>query len=47
MAALAFRTALEAKELRAWQDLAGAALNELWENPEDAIYDQWRAPYRI
>lgn len=45
--ALALGSAFEAKALRAWQDLAGAALNELWENREDAIYDQWRARYRF
>ena len=47
IAVLAFRSALEAKELRAWQHLAGAALNELWENPADAVYDQWKARYRL
>ena len=43
---LAFRTTVEAKELRVWNELSGAALNALWDNPEDAIYDQWRAHYR-
>lgn len=46
MAALAFRSALQAKDLRPWEDLSGAALNELWGNSEDAVYDQWRARYR-
>ncbi len=46
IATLAFRSALEAKDLRAWQDIAVAGLNELWDNREDAIYDQWRARYR-
>jgi len=31
---------------RAWQQLGGAALNELWDNPEDAVYDAWREIYR-
>lgn len=46
IADLTFRAVQETKHLRAWQDLAGTALNELWANPQDAVYDDWRARYR-
>lgn len=46
IADVALRNAVEGKALRAWNEVAGAALNPLWDNPEDAIYDQWRAHYR-
>jgi len=45
VAELALQNIAEAKETRAWQQLAGAALNELWDNPEDAIYDSWQKIY--
>ena len=43
---LALRTTLQTEESRGWNAIAGAALNSLWDNPEDAIYDQWRTHYR-
>lgn len=42
VAALALRSVIEGKDSRSWQQLAGAALNELWDNPEDAAYDLWQ-----
>ena len=45
VAELALRCGIEAKEGRSWQRLAGAALNELWDNPEDAAYDRWQERY--
>ncbi len=45
IAALALRSVIEAKDARSWQQLAGAALNELWDNPEDAAYDAWQEHY--
>ncbi len=44
-AELALRSVIEAKDSRSWQQLAGAALNELWDNPEDAVYDAWQEHY--
>jgi len=46
VAVLALRSVIEAKDTRSWQQLAGAALNELWDNPEDAAYDAWQERYR-
>jgi len=43
--ALALRSVIEARDTRSWQQLAGAALNELWDNPEDAAYDAWQERY--
>jgi hypothetical protein len=45
VAALALRSVVEAKDTRSWQQLTGAALNELWDNPEDAAYDAWQERY--
>ncbi len=45
VAELALRSVTESKETRSWQRLAGAALNELWDNPEDAAYDAWQERY--
>ena len=42
LAELALEGVAEARDARAWQQLGGAALNELWDNPEDAVYDAWR-----
>jgi DNA-binding XRE family transcriptional regulator len=39
------QSVIEAKEARPWQRLAGAALNELWDNAEDAVYDAWQERY--
>lgn len=44
IARLGIRAVL-ARDTRAWQDVSRAALNELWDNAEDAIYDDWRACY--
>ncbi len=46
IASLAIRTALETKDALGWRNLAGAALNKLWDNGEDAIYDEWKVRYR-
>ncbi len=43
---LAIRKALEVRATRGWEELAGVALNELWDNPEDAIYDDWQSHYQ-
>jgi len=45
IAALAIQSIAEAKDSRSWQRLAGAALNELWDNPEDTVYDAWQELY--
>jgi hypothetical protein len=45
MADVALRGALGSEERHAWNALAGAALNALWDNPEDAIYDNWKTHY--
>lgn len=45
VAELALRSVIEAKDTRSWQRLAGVALNELWDNPEDAVYDAWQDRY--
>jgi DNA-binding transcriptional regulator YiaG len=45
VAELALRGVIEAKGASSWQRLAGAALNELWDNPEDAVYDAWQERY--
>jgi excisionase family DNA binding protein len=31
----------------AWTQLSAAAFNEDWDNPEDAIYDDWRTLYGV
>ena len=45
VAKLAIQSIIEGKESRSWQRLAAAAMNELWDNPEDAVYDAWRDIY--
>jgi transcriptional regulator with XRE-family HTH domain len=45
MAELMLESAAEASDSRTWQQLGGAALNELWDNPEDAVYDAWQETY--
>lgn len=45
IAARAIRSTLTPQEARAWHSISQAALNEIWDNPEDAIYDDWRAHY--
>lgn len=42
---LALQGVLAAKATRSWQQLAGTALNELWDNPEDSVYDAWQERY--
>lgn len=46
VAALAMRSAFENRDEGNWPKLISAALNELWDNSEDAVYDEWRARYR-
>jgi len=31
----------------AWTQLSAAAFNEDWDNPDDAIYDNWRTLYGV
>ena len=45
MAQLAITGFREGRDNRSWQRLAGAALNDLWDNPEDAVYDAWQEHY--
>lgn len=45
VAELALQAVIEGKDTRAWQRLGGAALNELWDNPEDSVYDAWQERY--
>ena len=46
MAKLAIQSIVQGKESRSCQRLAAAALNEMWDNPEDAVYDAWQEFYR-
>ena len=46
IAELALRNIIEPVHISSWQQLAGAALNELWDNAEDAAYDAWKERYR-
>lgn len=45
LAEMAIQSMVETKDLRSWQRLTTAALNELWDNPEDAVYDAWQKAY--
>ena len=45
VAVRALRSVAEAKEARTGQRLREAALTELWDNPEDAVYDNWQELY--
>ena len=44
-AKLAIHRIVEGKESRSWKRLAATTLDELWDNPEDAVYDAWRELY--
>jgi hypothetical protein len=33
----------ESMERQGWSFLSGAALQRVWDNEEDAVYDNWRA----
>jgi hypothetical protein len=37
----------EADEEADWQQLSLAAFEAEWDNPEDAIYDNWRELYNV
>ena len=37
----------ESGEGRAWAELAMSRLEEEWDNPEDAIYDDWKKLYGV
>ncbi len=43
---LAIQRVKEGRDTRAWHRLAGEALNDLWDNAEDAVYDAWQDHYR-
>jgi transcriptional regulator with XRE-family HTH domain len=45
VAKLAIQSIVEGKDSRSWRRLGAAALNELWDNPEDAVYDAWQDLY--
>ena len=45
VAKLAIQSVIEGRDSRSWQRLAAAAMNELWDNPEDAVYDAWQGIY--
>jgi hypothetical protein len=34
-------------ERRGWSFLSEAALQQVWDNPEDAAYDDWRTLYDV
>ena len=38
---------VEKAERQAWQSLSEASLNRLWDNEEDAAYDNWRQMYGV
>ena len=46
VAKVAIQSIVEGKDLHSWQQVGVAALNELWDNPEDAVYDAWQQLYR-
>jgi len=37
----------ESTERRGWSCLSEAALQRVWDNEEDAVYDNWRALYDV
>lgn len=45
IAELAVQTVVAGRDSNAWERLASRALNELWDNPEDAVYDAWQEHY--
>ena len=45
LAEMAMQNMVETKDARSWQRLTAAALNELWDNSEDAVYDAWQKAY--
>jgi len=45
LAEIALKSVVEAKDARSWQALGGRALDEVWDNQEDAIYDTWQEHY--
>ncbi|MBI4164228.1 MAG: helix-turn-helix domain-containing protein [Acidobacteria bacterium] len=45
IAARAIRSTLTPQETQGWHSVSQAALNEIWDNPEDAIYDNWQARF--
>lgn len=46
IAEIAIQSIVETKDLPSWQRLTAAALNGLWDDPEDAVYDAWQEVYR-
>ncbi len=41
----AIQSVEKARDTRSWHRLAGAALDNLWDNAEDAVYDAWQEHY--
>jgi hypothetical protein len=37
--------AVQAAEVHAWASLGMSRLEEEWDNPDDAIYDDWKTLY--
>ena len=37
----------ESTERKGWSFLSGAALQRVWDNEEDAVYDDWRVLYDV
>lgn len=37
----------EASEEEAWRELGMSRLEEEWDNPQDAVYDDWRKLYGV
>ena len=42
----ALQTDLQIPAGRGWEQMGQAALNDLWDNSADSVYDQWKARYR-
>ena len=45
LAEMAIQSMVEVKDAGSWQRLSALALNELWNNSEDAVYDTWQKTY--
>ncbi len=41
------RTEVEKAERDAWSELGMSRLEEEWNNPQDAVYDNWRNLYGV
>lgn len=41
------KTVMNSDEDAEFRDLAMSRLEEAWDNPDDAVYDQWRSLYGL